>query len=240
MYQQKLGFPVIHESDNEIRFQPTPHFTLSFVEVSEPLSPAHFAFEVPYSTFNESAAFIRDSGIPLLQWPDGREVDEFETGKNIYFRDGDGNLLELISHSYLTESVLAPSGASKVIYLREVGFPTDDVVKLREWFKHVLQMKTRNESDTFNFVIGGTAHAIVTSTSRRWIPIAMRALPPILTASFGVTDARFIQEVRSHVKDQDVLFESAEELYWKQYGYGIRLIVTADFDAQIPALLRLP
>lgn len=91
MYQQKLGFPVILEKDNEIRFLPTPHFTLSFIEVSDPLSPAHFAFEVPHSTFNESAAFLRDSGIPLVQWPDGREIDEFETGKNLYFRDGDGN-----------------------------------------------------------------------------------------------------------------------------------------------------
>ena len=59
-YQQKLGFPVILETDNEIRFRPTPHFTLSFVEVSQPLSPAHFAFEVPYSTFSEGADFIRD------------------------------------------------------------------------------------------------------------------------------------------------------------------------------------
>jgi catechol 2,3-dioxygenase-like lactoylglutathione lyase family enzyme len=232
-YQQKLGFPIILEMDNEIRFRPTPHFTLSFVDVSEPLSPAHFAFEVPYSTFSESAAFIRDAGIPLVQWPDGREVDEFETGKNLYFRDGDGNLLELISHSYVREGALPPCGPSKVIYLREVGFPTDDVAQLREWFKHVLQLKTRNESDTFNFVIGGTAHAIVVSTSRRWIPIAMRALPPTITVSFGVTNAGFIEQVRGYLKDEDVLFESEEELHWGQYGYRLKLIVAAGFDAQI-------
>ena len=164
-----------------------------------------------------------NAGIPLVQWPDGRDVDEFETGKNLYFRDGDGNLLELISHSYVKEGVLLPSGPCKVIYLREVGFPTDDVAQLREWFKRVLQLKTRNESDTFNFVIGGTAHAIVASTSRRWIPIAMRALPPTITVSFGVTDTGFIEQVRGHVKDEDVLFESREELHWRQYGYGLRL-----------------
>ncbi|BBH22862.1 hypothetical protein Back11_42070 [Paenibacillus baekrokdamisoli] len=240
IYQQKLGFPVIYETDEEIRFQPTAHFTLSFLEVSEPLSPAHIAFEVPHSTFDESAAFIRDSGIPLLQWPDGREVDEFEKGRNIYFRDGDGNLLELISHSYITEGVLPPFGASKIMYLREVGFPADHVIQLREWFKHVLQMKTREESDIFNFVIGGTAHAIVSSTSRRWIPIAMRALPPRGTISFGVTDASFIRQVRSHVEEQSILFESDEELHFRQYGYSIRLVVAANFDAQIPVLLGLP
>ncbi|MFC5650057.1 VOC family protein [Paenibacillus solisilvae] len=240
IYQQKLGFPVTYETDSEIRFQPAEHFTLSFVEVSEPLSPAHFAFEVPYSTFHESEAFLRESGIPILQWPDGREADEFETGKNLYFRDGDGNLLELIAHSYITENVLSPVGGAKIMYLREAGFPTDDVPRLREWFKQVLQLKTREESDSFNFVIGGTAHAIVTSSARRWIPIAMRAMPPRLTASFGVPDAGFIRQVRAHVAEQDIRLESAEELCWNQYGYGIRLVVTPGFDAQLPAVLQLP
>ncbi len=148
-----------------------------------------------------------------MKWPNCREVDEFETGKNLYFRDGDGNLLELISHSYVMNGVLPPTGPSKVIYLREVGFPTDDVAQLREWLKHVLQLKTRNESDTF---ISSSAVPRMRSLSRHQeggSPLPCWALPPTITVSFGVTDAGFIAQVRGHLKDEDVLFESEEELH---------------------------
>ncbi len=53
------------------------------------------------------------------------------------------------------------------------------------------------------------------------------ALPPTITVSFGVTNAGFIEQVRGYLKDEDVLFESEEELHWGQYGYRLKLIVAA-------------
>jgi catechol 2,3-dioxygenase-like lactoylglutathione lyase family enzyme len=244
-YEGQLQFPVVSESEQEISFQPTSHFTLSFKEVGEPLSPAHIAFEVPFSEFDASVAFLRAVGIPILTWSDGREVDEFETGKNIYFRDGDGNLLEIITHHYVVEGVLPSCGALKVMYLREIGFPVDDVIGFREWLKSTLQLRTNKESDLFNFVIGGIAHAIITSTSRRWIPIAMMALPPRMVVSFGVSDHSFIDRVRSSLEDQDIEYtlndsgSGADELCFCMNGYSFRLIPT-ELEQSIPAMLNLP
>ncbi|CAG7624779.1 hypothetical protein ACFQI7_03640 [Paenibacillus allorhizosphaerae] len=167
VYRNQLGFPVVDESGGFIRFQPTPHVTLTFREVYEPISPAHIAFEVPYSQFDAVVRVIRNQMLLIARWADGREVHSFEGGKNIYFRDGDGHLLEIISHSYIREDVLAPHGALNVIYLREVGFPADDVTGFREWLKSTLHLRTKEESDTFNFVVGGTAHAIVSSVGRK-------------------------------------------------------------------------
>ena len=39
-------------------------------------------------------------------------------------------------------------------------------------------MKTMEDGDIFNFVIGGTAYIVATWWQRPWIPIAMKALPP--------------------------------------------------------------
>jgi len=140
-YHGQLQFPVVSESEHEISFQPTEHLTLSFKEVSEPLAAVHIAFEVPFSEFDISVDFVRDAGIRLLKWPAGQEIDGFETGENIYFRDGDGNLLEIITHNYIKEGVLLSSGAMKVMYLRGIGFPVDDVVGFREWLKSTLQLQ---------------------------------------------------------------------------------------------------
>jgi catechol 2,3-dioxygenase-like lactoylglutathione lyase family enzyme len=239
LYHERLQFPIIYESDDEIRFQPTAHFSITFKEVYEPVSPAHIAFEVPYSEFDSSVALIRKMGIPLIKWSDGREIDEFETGKNIYFRDGDGNLLEIISHHYIREDVLPHCGPLKVLYLREIGFPADDVSEFREWLKSILGLKTKEESDTFNFVIGGTAHTIVTSKKRRWIPIHMIALPPQMKVTFGVSEASFIQHVRSLVDEQDIIQETPEELYLMKNDYRIALVLTT-FEKEVLPLLNLP
>ncbi|MCG3005284.1 hypothetical protein KZ291_32405, partial [Escherichia coli] len=46
-------------------------------------------------------------------------------------------------------------------------------------------MKTDEDDDYFNFVIGGTAYAVVVSEKRPWIPIAMKALPPNIKVTLG-------------------------------------------------------
>ncbi|NHN31565.1 VOC family protein [Paenibacillus agricola] len=244
-YQGQLQFPVVSESDHEISFQPTEHFTLSFTEVNEPLSPAHIAFEVPFSEFDCSVDALRNAGVCLLRWPDSREIDEFETGKNIYFRDSDGNLLEIIAHHYIKEGILPPRGVLKVMYLREIGLPVEDVVGFREWLKSTLQLQTIKETDTFNFVISGTAHAIVTSIHRRWVPIAMMALPPRMVVSFGVSDQRFIEHVRTLLEKQGIehMLDDLEctegALHFAFNGYHFRLVPT-QFAQTLPAMLNLP
>jgi catechol-2,3-dioxygenase len=88
-YHGLLQFPVVRESEAEIAFQPTPDFTLVFEEVFEPIAPAHIAFEVAFSQFDSTVRSLAEQ-VPLLKWPDGNVVEPFDSGVNVYFRDGDG------------------------------------------------------------------------------------------------------------------------------------------------------
>ncbi|RAV21126.1 VOC family protein [Paenibacillus contaminans] len=241
-YHEQMRFPIAYETDNRIAFQPTPHVTLTFVEAYEPVTPVHIAFEVPMSRFAEAAAELRKTQAVIQKWPDGKEIDVFETGENIYFRDCDGNLLELIAHRYLKEDVLAPTGPFHILYLREVGFPVDSVPAFREWLRQLLGMKLDKVSDEFTFVIGGTAHAVVVSKRRKWIPVSMLALPPKMEVTLGVSSYAFLAEVKSllHMQDNCSFSETGTGLRLNKDGYTLHLTAQTAFDPELPALLNLP
>ncbi|WP_409344646.1 VOC family protein [Paenibacillus sp. MBLB4367] len=240
-YHERLQFPIVHESHDRIRFQPTPHVTLTFREVYEPVAPAHFAFEVPYSKFDLAIEMLRHNGILLQAWSDGREIDSFETGKNVYFRDCDGNLLELIAHPYIQENILEPSGPYHLLYLREIGFPVESVPLFRDWLQQLFGMKMDKVSETFTFAIGGTAHAVVVSKQRKWIPIAMLALPPKMEVTLGVSSPRPIEKVKSLLqKDSSCSFSETDTgLCIVKDGYILRLTLST-FDPELLPRLNLP
>ncbi|MEH7464016.1 hypothetical protein V7166_18570 [Bacillus thuringiensis] len=99
-----------------------------------------------------------------------------------------------------------------------------------EWLKHTLQMKTMHDQDIFNFVIGGTAHAVVVKEGRPWVPIDMSALMPKMSITFGTPDIEFIQNVN---KKEDTL-------QFMQHSYSITLKYTPEFVSTIPKQLHLP
>lgn len=239
-YGKLLKFPIQTEMANEVHFQVTDTFVLSFKEAYEPISPAHIAFEVPFSSFEQTAEKLRLAGIIFVNWPDGRTIDEFDHGKNVYFRDLDGHLLEMICHSYVQEGVLPASGAFNILYLREIGFPVDSVVHFREQLVSLLGFRLAKVFENFTFAIGGTAHAVVSAKTRKWIPIDMIALPPAMEVGLGTADPAFLEEVKQRLAAQSIAYEQKDgELHFKLCEYRLCLQVTS-FDADIPCLLQLP
>lgn len=237
-YHGVLHFPVASESEVEIVFQPTPDFTLTFQETYEPIAPVHMAFEVASSKFEYAVQKLSEQ-IPLLKWPNGEAVDRFESGINVYFKDGDGHLLEFIAHDDLREGVLAPSGSYGILYLREVGLPVEDPVAARLWMKELLGLSIAKESEDFAFVIGGTAHAVVVSTKRKWIPISMYALAPSMEITYGVSDKSYVDQIRSSLDRRMIIADDDEGLIFRMYGYRIRMKRTS-FPKDIAARLNLP
>ncbi|MCO0600515.1 glyoxalase/bleomycin resistance/dioxygenase family protein [Peribacillus butanolivorans] len=236
-YANRLQLPIISESKDFIRFQLTPFTTLSFKEAYEPISPAHFAFQVPYSQFDEVASFVQQSGLLVIRRVDGQYIDETNGRKNLYFRDGDGHLLEIIAHDYVNEDEINTSGMLKTLYLREVGFPVDSVPNFRDWLKSDLEMKTEKDQDLFNFVIGGTAHAIVVSKQRPWIPIAMKALPAKMAVTFGTPNIKFINDLSKNI---DNSFLDSKKLFLSRDGYTFCIEHSPEFNASLVKKLNLP
>jgi hypothetical protein len=236
-YADGLQLPILYEASNFIKFQLTPFTTLSFKETYEAICPVHFAIQVPYSQFIDISSFIRQSGLFILKQESGQYIDETNGRKNLYFRDGDGNLLEIIAHEYIKEDQIELSGNLKAMYLREIGFPVKSVPNFRDWLKNTLKMKTERDQDTFNFVIGGTAHAVVVSKERPWIPISMKALPPKMRVTLGTTDINFINKLAS--KLDNTLLES-DKVYFAKDGYNFCVKYASDFELSLLKKLNLP
>ncbi|MFE4243770.1 VOC family protein [Peribacillus butanolivorans] len=236
-YANRLQLPIISESKDFIRFQLTPFTTLSFKEAYEPIPPAHFAFQVPYSQFDEVASFVQQSGLLVLRRENGQYIDETNGRKNLYFRDGDGHLLEIIAHDYVNEDVLNTFGMLKTLYIREIGFPVDSVPNFRDWLKRDFGMKTEKDQDMFNFVISGTAHAIVVSKQRPWIPIAMKALPPKMVVTFGTPNRKFINDLSKQI---DNSFLDSKKLFLSRDSYTFCIEHSPEFNTSMVENLNLP
>jgi hypothetical protein len=240
VYHDLLKFPIKFESEHMIVFQPAPSFKITFQKVNEPIAPVHMAFETEHSAYYYTVQNLKEAGMLLLRWPDGRDLNETkEDTRNVYFRDGDGNLLELIAHPYIREGILDPAGCLRILYLREVGLPTEDVPLFSRWLCSMLEMDTSRESDDFTFVIGGTAHAVVVSTERPWIPISMAALPPKLKITLGVSSRDDLDRVRASLSVEEYRSHTEQSLSFNKLGYDFQLAIT-NFGRDTPRLLNLP
>lgn len=237
VYADILQFPIVRQTETYIQFRITPFTTISFIEVLEPITPNHFAFQVPTSSFEEVAAWLMKSGVHILKDREGKLVIYHSAvSKAVYFKDSDGNLLEIIARDYVNEEVLMKNGPLQVMYVREVGFPISHVSTFREWLKRTFHMKTTQDNDIFNFVIGGTAHTIVVKEGRPWIPIDMKALSPKMKVTFGTPDLMFMKELRGN-EDATVV---GNGVIFQQYSYSLTVEHTPEFSEDIPKKLNLP
>lgn len=228
VYADALGFDVVAHTEERISFRISKLSILSFREVFAPLSPAHFAFAVPFSKFKQAAEHIRTSGLLVARWPNGDDVRSVSgnNGLSMYFRDGDGNILEIIAYEHIPEDVLQATGLLHTLYLREIGFPVQDVAALRAWLHDNLNMTSAyGDRDDFNFVFSGTAYTVTVPTSRPWVPIAMRALPPNMRVVFGTPDRAFVGEVADKLEQsRRLLLRTDEEILFRydEYMLGLR------------------
>ena len=83
-----------------------------------------------------------ESGLLIAKWKDGHIIDEEDGRFNLYFKDGDGNLLEIIAHSYVKEDVLVPQSPLNILYVREIGLPVKSVPILG-----MAEIKSKYEND---------------------------------------------------------------------------------------------
>ena len=79
--------------------------TLDF-ESREPLQPQHYAFKVSEAEFDQIFGLIVDAGLPYGSepWtPENMEINHWNGGRGVYFRDPSGHLLELLTRDYGAE-----------------------------------------------------------------------------------------------------------------------------------------
>lgn len=233
VYHECLGFDLLSETEDEVAIAITPHTVFRFTRSHEPVKPAHLAFEVRHSTFNETRDLIDHAHVPI----DG-DIKTESTHQR-YFKDGDGNLLEVYSHDYVAEDVIEPTNPMGVLYLREVGFVLEDLTGFHDWVSDLFGVvDTRGDrEDDFCIVAAGTAHFVLNHVSRRWIPINSTALKPQMRVTLGTPDNDELDRLRERT---DTFSSPDGTLYLQREDYLIQVCHTPEFRADLPGRLNLP
>ena len=78
--------------------------SMDFDEGREPFDPLHYAFLASDHEFDTILQRVREEGIPYGSGPgsleDG-EINHLYGGRGFYFRDPNGHVLEVITHTYV-------------------------------------------------------------------------------------------------------------------------------------------
>ena len=84
---------------------PSQSLTLDF-DNRESFQPQHYAFKVSEAEFDEIFARLKDEGLAYGSEPwsaENGEINHWNGGLGVYFRDPDGHLLELLTRDYTQE-----------------------------------------------------------------------------------------------------------------------------------------
>ena len=101
--------------------------------------------------------------------------------------------------------------------------------------------KSKNSSEQFGFMVGGTAHVVMVDQSRPWIPIGMQALPPSMKLVRGTPKLDFLDTVRGRLIETGVeVLDCEGEIGFELEGYRLGLRYMPDFSEDLVAGLKLP
>jgi catechol 2,3-dioxygenase-like lactoylglutathione lyase family enzyme len=136
-------------------------------------SPQHVAFRIPSASYADALAWL-GARVELLAGDDGRAEVAFPAwnAHAMYFRDPDGNVLELIAHHDLPEPYTAPFGAGTLLGICEVGMPADDVAAFLARLESGAGIH-RWSGDGVTFAAAGdkAGSLIVVPRGRSWHPV---------------------------------------------------------------------
>ena len=136
-------------------------------------SPQHIAFRIPSAAYADALHWL-GSRAELLIGADGTPRFAFPdwNADAMYFRDPDGNILELIAHHDLPEPYEPPFAPATLLGVCEVGMPADDVAAFLVWLEQRTGAR-RWSGDGVTFAAAGDKRGslIVVPRGRAWHPV---------------------------------------------------------------------
>jgi catechol 2,3-dioxygenase-like lactoylglutathione lyase family enzyme len=153
-------------------------------------SPQHLAFRIPSAAYADGLDWL-EARTDLLRNADGGREHPFPdwNAHAMYFRDPDGNVLELIAHHDLDDAYDPPFGPDHLLAIAEVGLPVADVPAFLEDVdrRHGIR---RWSGDGVTFAAAGDKRGslIVVPLGRPWHPVpgSDATAPPVAIDVAGV------------------------------------------------------
>lgn len=136
-------------------------------------SPQHIAFRIPSTAYADALAWL-GSRVELLTGAGGGPEFAFPdwNADAMYFRDPDGNVLELIAHHDLPEPYAPPFTPGAMLGVCEAGVPVDDMRAFLRWLEGRTGAR-RWSGDGVTFAAAGDKRGslIVVPRGRPWHPV---------------------------------------------------------------------
>lgn len=134
-------------------------------------------FDEIFSKLEQEDKLLKDEGVSKSM---------FWGGKQAYFKDPDGNILEMVERPYEGEGG-APSGWYDIC---EIGLPLKDIKNAQQNLTEFIVDTINSKSDTFAFFGNSLGYLVLVKEGRHWFPTTKGAtIHPIQIKLTGHKDA---------------------------------------------------
>jgi catechol-2,3-dioxygenase len=170
-YKSVLGLSILDSDAQHLTVQ-VGSSRLKFSQQTGFSGQYHFAFDVPENQLEAAKKWL-ETRVELIADTNGDLV--FGGGDwnsdAVYFRDPNGNILELIARHDLENANQTEFSSASLLNISEIGLACDNVSDVVKWLNKNLNLETyKSVSDTFSPV--GNVHGllILVHNAREWFP----------------------------------------------------------------------
>jgi hypothetical protein len=184
-YRVTLEMDLIVES--ETLFSVMAGTTKLTFEKSESVPYYHLAFRMGNDYFEKVYEKLASEDI-LLEDENG-ETKLYWKGKQAYFIDPDGNILELLERPFV-HGCQEPKGWFDVC---EIGIPSNDVKAMQQELSQYIKDEVNGQNETFAFYGDTQGHFVLVKEGRHWYPTDRGAeVHPLKITIVGDSDKTFV------------------------------------------------
>ncbi|OKP85977.1 hypothetical protein A3844_14570 [Paenibacillus helianthi] len=145
-------------------------------------SPYHFAFNIPENQIEDAMNWLKNR-VELMD-DNGDLIIFFEdwNAHSIYFKDPDGNIVELIARHNLNNSSTHEFSGKSLLNVSEIGLPVPDVLSAATFFGEKYNLSPwRGQSETFTAVGDENGLIILVKQGRVWFMSDVKAEPQYIS-----------------------------------------------------------
>ncbi|MDE3838599.1 hypothetical protein C0966_04235 [Bacillus methanolicus] len=187
-YTETLGMESIVEGDGH--FAVMAGTTKLIFEKSLFMPSYHVCFRTGSQYFEDIYKRLAENGL-LLPNEEG-ERSLFWGGKQCYFVDPDGNILEMFERTFSWGENYNEKGWHDI---GEIGWPVKNVKKMQEYLSAYIQDVQNEDSENFAFFGDSAGVFVIVKEGRHWYPTERVAeIHPIKLVVSGEQEARFKHE----------------------------------------------
>lgn len=184
-YTNQLEMPLVSESEEYFAVMAGATKLVFEKDASQPFYHLCLPSGLPFFEY----MYEKMSYLQLLLEDEEGHYSMFWQGKQAYFTDPDGNILELLERQYSWSDIEHVKGW---YYVGEVGMPVKNIAQFKQELDSFQLTKYKSESDSFSFFGDTNGVFVLVKEERPWYPTDREAtIHPIKVIISGDTAGRF-------------------------------------------------